>query len=121
MFERLTNLRSLSSGIKANGAFIQLYPVWKQRRISTRTKLRIFCSNVKSVLLYRSETWKEMKTTTSKRSPSLIAAYEESSTIHWLEVISNEELWRRTEKIELSTQIKGRKWNWIGHTLRKGN
>jgi hypothetical protein len=36
-------------------------------------------------------------------------------------VISNEELWRRTEEIEMSMQIKRRKWNWIGHTLRKGH
>jgi hypothetical protein len=35
-------------------------------------------------------------------------------------VISNEELWR-TEEIEMSTQIKRRRWNWIGHTVRKGN
>jgi len=36
-------------------------------------------------------------------------------------VISNEELWRRTREIEMSTQIRRRKWNWIGHTLRKGH
>jgi len=43
---------------KANGAFVQLYPVWRNNKISTRTKLRIFRSNVKAVLLYGSETWK---------------------------------------------------------------
>jgi hypothetical protein len=32
---------------KANGAFVQLYPVWKNSRISTRTILRIFHCNVK--------------------------------------------------------------------------
>jgi hypothetical protein len=36
-------------------------------------------------------------------------------------VISYEELWRRTGETEISIQIKGRKWTWIGHTLRKGN
>jgi hypothetical protein len=36
-------------------------------------------------------------------------------------VISNEELWRRAEEIEISVQIKRWKWNWIGHTLRKGS
>jgi hypothetical protein len=36
-------------------------------------------------------------------------------------VISNEELWRRTGETEISTQIKRRKFIWIGHTLRKGN
>jgi hypothetical protein len=39
----------------------------------------------------------------------------------WTPVISNEELWRRTEETEISMQIKRWKWNWIGHTLRKGN
>ena len=41
--------------------------------------------------------------------------------IHWPKVISNEELWRRAEEIDMSTQIKRRKWNWIGRTLRKGH
>ena len=36
-------------------------------------------------------------------------------------MISNNELWRRAEEIEISTQIKRQKWNWIGHTLRKGD
>jgi hypothetical protein len=31
--------------------------------------------------------------------------------IHWPEVISNEELWRRAEETEISIQIKRRKWN----------
>jgi hypothetical protein len=50
----------------ANSASVQIYPVWKNSRISTRTKLRIFRGNVKSVFLYGSETWKVIKTTTSK-------------------------------------------------------
>jgi len=34
---------------------------------------------------------------------------------------SNEEFWRRTEEIEMSTRIRRWKWNWIGHTMRKGH
>ena len=34
---------------------------------------------------------------------------------------SNEELWRTAEETEITIQIKRRKWNWIGHTLRKGH
>jgi len=44
---------------KANGVFVQLYRMWKNSRISARTNLRIFCSNVKSVLLYGSGTCKK--------------------------------------------------------------
>jgi hypothetical protein len=46
---------------KANAALIQLYSLWKAKKISTKTKMKIFSSNVKSVLLYRCETWKVTK------------------------------------------------------------
>jgi hypothetical protein len=39
----------------------------------------------------------------------------------WPEVISNEDLGRRTGEIEMSRQIRRRKWNWVGHTVRKGH
>jgi hypothetical protein len=106
---------------KANGAFVQLYPVWTNSKISIRMKLRISRSNVKSVLLYGSETWKEMKTNTSKLQTFINRCLRRILNIHWPEVISNEEHWRRTEEIYMSMQNKRWKWNWIGHTMRKGN
>jgi hypothetical protein len=33
--------------------------------------------------------------------------------------ITNEELWRIAKQKPIEIQIKRRKWNWIGHTLRK--
>jgi len=33
--------------------------------------------------------------------------------------ITNEELWRNTQQKPIENQIKRRKWNWIGHTLRR--
>jgi hypothetical protein len=46
---------------KANTAFIQLYPVWRAREISIETKLKMFNSNIKSILLFACETWKSTK------------------------------------------------------------
>jgi len=43
---------------KANGVFVQLHPVWRNLNISKEDKIRIFNTNVKSVLLYACETWK---------------------------------------------------------------
>jgi len=45
---------------KANGVFVQLYPVWRNGNISKGVIIRIFNRNVKSVLLllYACETWK---------------------------------------------------------------
>jgi hypothetical protein len=94
---------------KANGAFVQLYPPWKNSRLSTRTKLRIFRSNVKSLLLYGSETWKVIKTTTSKLQTFVNRCLRHILNIHWPEVISNEVLWRRTGETEISLQKKRRK------------
>ena len=39
--------------------------------------------------------------------------------IKWIDKITNEELWRITQQKPIENQIKRRKWNWIGHTLRK--
>ena len=39
--------------------------------------------------------------------------------IHWPEVTRNEELWERAEQERIGTQIRRRKWGWIGHTLKK--
>ena len=43
---------------KARHAFAVLKPIWKSRKITLRTKMRLFNTNVKSVLLYSSECWK---------------------------------------------------------------
>jgi hypothetical protein len=61
---------------KANGAFVQLYLVWKNRNISRKTKLRLFNSNVKSVLLYGCETWKVTNRLPTSCKFSLIAVYD---------------------------------------------
>jgi len=39
--------------------------------------------------------------------------------IKWIDNITNEEEWRITHQKSIENQIKRRKWNWIGHTLRK--
>lgn len=46
---------------QTNGAFKQLYPVWKNTNILTTTKIRLFNTNVQSVLLFKCEMWKITK------------------------------------------------------------
>jgi hypothetical protein len=43
---------------KAKGAFAERRPIWTSHQIHKRTKLKIFNSNVMSVLFYGCETWK---------------------------------------------------------------
>jgi hypothetical protein len=51
---------------KAKAAFRQLKEVWTSRYLSTNTTIRLFNSNVKSVLLYGAETWRTTVNTTKK-------------------------------------------------------
>jgi len=39
--------------------------------------------------------------------------------IKWTDKITKKELWRITHHKSIENQIERRKWNWIGHSLRK--
>ena len=104
---------------KARYAFNTLRPIWRSTALSLHNKIRIFNTNVKSVLLYGSETWRVTKTNTHKLQTFTNRCLRNILNIRWPEVVSNEQLWNRTRQAPLDTDIKKRKWGWIGHTLRK--
>ena len=51
---------------KARHAFNTLRPIWNFSVLSLHNKIRIFNTNVKSVLLYGSETWRTTKSNIHK-------------------------------------------------------
>jgi hypothetical protein len=104
---------------KANTAFIQLYPVWRAREITTTTKLRIFRTNVKAVLLCCCETLKVTSDITNRIQVFINRCLRRIFHIFWPNVLSNNELWSRANEEPVTIQIEHRKWRWIGHTLRK--
>ena len=58
-YQRTEKEEDVASRIKkANGVFVQLYPMWRNHNISKRVKIWIFNTNITSVLLYACETWK---------------------------------------------------------------
>ena len=104
---------------KARHAFNTLRPIWRSTALSLHNKIRIFNTNVKSVLLYGSETWRVTKTNTHKLQTFANRCLRNILNIRWPEVVSNEQLWDRTKQVPIESEIKKRKWGWIGHTLRK--
>ncbi|VDP78296.1 unnamed protein product [Schistosoma mattheei] len=46
---------------KARAAYLQLRNIWISKQLSTNTKVRIFNTNVKTVLLYGVESWRTTK------------------------------------------------------------
>ena len=104
---------------KARTTFVMLENIWVSGGISMRTKLRIFNSNVKSVLLYGCETWRATQTMQRKIQTFFNTCLRRIYKIQWQEKIRNEDLWERAGQEPVAKQILRRKWGWIGHTLRK--
>ncbi|KAK7103284.1 hypothetical protein V1264_018214 [Littorina saxatilis] len=96
-----------------------LKKIWSSKEISQRTKLRIFNSNVKSVLLYGCETWRTTETMLGKIQIFVNTCLRRILNIRWTDRIRNEDLWQRADQKPAAQQILRRKWGWIGHTLRK--
>ena len=78
---------------KASQTFAMLKPIWKSKQLRLETKLRLYNSNILTVLLYGSECWK----LTAKLA-------------HKLENFQNRCL--------RNIQIKRRRWRWFGHVCR---
>jgi len=81
-----------------------------------RVKIRIFNTNVKSVLLYAWETWKTTNQITRSLQTFINKRLRRIMNIKWTDKITNEELWRITNR---NSDKKKKNGNWIGHTLRK--
>ena len=104
---------------KARTSFNILNKIWKSKTISLNTKLKIFNSNVKSILLYGSETWRTTKYITNKLQTFTNHCLRHILRIFWPNRINNINLWERTNQETIEIQLIRRKWSWIGHTLRK--
>ena len=102
----------------ASAAFQKLRTVWNSRILSVTTKLKIYKSNVRSVLLYAAETWR-----TNKRIESKLRGFEGRCLrrilrIRWEHRVTNKEIARRTGINCIVEEVKRRRWRWLGHILR---
>ena len=77
---------------KARTAFLLLRPVWRSKELSQRTKLRIFNTNVKSVLMYGAETWRVTKKISDKIQAFTNRCLRNILEVRWPNTISNEDL-----------------------------
>jgi hypothetical protein len=85
---------------KAQTAFSVLNKIWYSTAYSTQTKLRIFNTNVKAVLLYGCETWKNSEIITAKLQVFINKFLRKILRIFWPDQITNKELWKRMSNPE---------------------
>jgi hypothetical protein len=103
----------------AENAFHMLNRIWYCSSLSKGYKVRIFNSNVKSVLLYGSETWKLNKKLIQKLQVFVNKYLRKTMKILRPNKISNERLWEITNQETIEKTIQIIKWKWIGHTWRR--
>ena len=104
---------------KARHAFITLRRVWNSSALSKTTKVRIFNTNVKTILLYGSETWKVTNAISNRLQTFINRCLRQILKIRWPQTISNNRLWEETNQTPITETISKRKWSWIGHTCRR--
>jgi hypothetical protein len=75
--------------------------------------------NVKAVLLYGCETWKNSIYITTKLQVFINKSLRKILRIFWPDQITNNELWKHTKQPKIDLQIRKRKWGRLGHALRK--
>ena len=76
--------------------FATLRNIWKSGKICHKMKIRLFKSNVLSILLYGSESWKMTKTINHRLEVFQNRCLRKLLKIVWPNTISNVELHRRT-------------------------
>ena len=95
-----------------------LRSIRKASKLSLHTKLRIFKSNVLSVLLYGSECWKMTTTISQKLEVFQTKCLRRIRKIFWPNTINNEELLVSCGAKPITTMVKRRRLTWFGHTCR---
>ena len=103
---------------KARSAFFRLRSVWKSNNYSRKAKLRLYQSNVFSVLLYGSECWRMTERVSSRLAAFHTTCLRRIMRLFWPKKISNSRLLQVTKQEPMGTTLKRRRWRWFGHTLR---
>ena len=103
---------------KARVSFMKLKQIWSSNIYTLRSKLRLFNTLVKPVLLYGSETWKINEGDNRKLDTFFFKCLRRILQIRWPYVVSNRDILAKTKLKTISTEVKLRRWKWVGHILR---
>ena len=103
---------------KAREAFAFLNNIWRSVKISMSTKLRIFKSSVLVVHLYGAESWETTNSIINKLDVFQTRCLRRILRIFWPRTNANANLYKRTNTVPLSQEIKCRRWRWIRHVCR---
>ena len=99
-------------------AMNKLKQVWKNKRVKTCTKLKIFNAYITSIFLYNSELWSLNSSLEGAVDAFQRRLLRKMLNITWPKKISNEKLSNITKAIPWSKVIANRRLRWFGHLVR---
>ena len=99
-----------------------LQKLWiKNNSVSLYTRVTLFNTLVKSVLLYNSSTWGLSKSDENNLNSFHRRLLRKLCNIKWPEIIHNKELYKKTKTYPISIDITTSRWKYFGHSLRMAN
>ena len=104
---------------RANQAMGMLKAVWQSGNLSLHTKVRLYKTMVRSILMYGCESWYSTVTSDAK-----ILAFENKALrrilgIKWHQRIPNTTIREITQLRPITVDIMLARWRWMGHALRR--
>ena len=104
----------------STAALNKLYHVWmKGNKLKTTTKIQLYKSLVKSILLYNCSTWALTLTEEEKINAFHRKQLKKVLNIKFPVKITNNSLYKKCQEKPLSLQILKARWNLFGHILRR--
>ena len=99
-------------------AMNKLWKLWKKKKLTLKKKVRLFKAYILPILLYSCGTWSLTKTDGSALNSFHRRLLRRVVGIFWPDKKKSEELYKRTEALELSQTIAYHRHTLLGHILR---
>ena len=96
----------------------QLNQVWRQKFLSLRTKTRVYCSCVQSVLLYGCDTWTLRKHELRRLESFHMSCQRRILGVRWFHYVRNDTISARTGLESIGQVIAARQHSLFGHIRR---
>ena len=104
----------------ANAAFSKYRKAWLNgKKITLKTKIRIYEAQVVSVLMYNSCTWAVPKAIMDKVDTCQRKHLRNIMKVKWPTKITNDKLYNITETTKISERVKKARWKMIGNVMRQ--
>ena len=106
---------------KANQVIGRLKPIWNNSNLSINTKLKVYTTMVKSVLIYGHESWYSTRTSDSKFLVFENKMLRRILDIRWQDHIRNSRIREITEVEPIDQYVRKSRWKWLGHVYRRND